>query len=257
MVPGITRQIICVWVKNQRSERHFRVEAMWPHCRHDNTAWVTKELEKLISGQPEAVNRNQEGWISRAGNFRLPQQESSHRASLTWGCRFQCRSASFTPTTGYWQTWVSDVNTMSVHHRAGRRIDFWPKTPRAPEMSFSGQFPKSFHKKVLTRDHQGPLWKVLIYNLSRLIRTPLPFLSRCKLNSSSLLAIKTSAQFSVPYPHHPTSPAELRLQNLCPLSPSRTSHPELGPADLQSRVSSSSGGDILTTHITRMAFLSG
>ena len=105
----ITSQIICVWVKNQRSEKPFRLEAMWPHCRHDNTAWVTKEPEKLISGQPEAVNRNQEGWVSRAGNFRLPQQEGSHRAPLIWGCRFQRRSATPSPppqgTDRLWSFW--------------------------------------------------------------------------------------------------------------------------------------------------------
>lgn len=148
---------MCGLKKNQRSERHFRVEAMWPHCRHDNTAWVAKEPEKLISRHPEAVNRNQEGWVSRAGNFRLPQQEGLHRASLTWGCRFQCRSATPSPPPQDTDrdSGVSDVNTMTVHHRAGRRMDFWPKTPRALEMSFSGQLStrKSWH--VTTKDPSG------------------------------------------------------------------------------------------------------
>ena len=149
---------MCV-VKNQRSERHFRVEAMWPHCRHNNTAWVMKEPEKLISGQPEAVNRNQEGWVSRAGNFRLPQQEISHRAPLTWGCRVQRRSATPSPppqgTDRLWSFWWKHH---AVHHRAGRRMDFWPRPPGLLKCHSLGSFPnlptrKSWH--VTTKDLSG------------------------------------------------------------------------------------------------------
>lgn len=150
MVPGIIGKLYVCGLKS--GSEALQVEAMWPHQRARNTAWVTKRLEKLISEAAWSCEQESRriGFLGQETSDCLSKRGSTQGLS-DLRCRFQCGSASFTPTTGYWP----DLSFWCKHHE--RPSQGWQEDrlltqdPQgAPEMSFSRQFPKSFHKKVLT-----------------------------------------------------------------------------------------------------------